>query len=104
MDAMPEGGELLISSSVTMNEEENREVATFQFKDTGQGIPGDVLIHVFEPFYTTKHDGVGLGLAVCKSIIEQHGGSISILSDKQKDVPTGTLIILTIPTNANNNL
>ena len=104
MDAMPDGGELLISSSVTMNEKENREVATFQFKDTGHGIPDDVLIHVFEPFYTTKHDGVGLGLAVCKSIIEQHGGSISILSDKQKDVPTGTLITLTIPINENNKL
>lgn len=98
------GGELLISSSVTMNEKEEKELATFQFKDNGHGISNDVLVHVFEPFYTTKHDGVGLGLAVCKSIIEQHGGSISIASDKQSNVSTGTLITLTIPIVEKNNL
>ena len=101
MDAMPDGGELLVSSSVTLNEQIDKEVATFQFKDTGHGIPDDILAHVFEPFYTTKPDGVGLGLAVCKSIIEQHGGSISIQSGKQKNDSSGTLILLEIPINGN---
>jgi len=101
MDAMPDGGELLVSSSVTLKEEIDKEVATFQFKDTGHGIQDDVLTHVFEPFYTTKPDGVGLGLAVCKSIIEQHGGSIAIQSGKQKNDFSGTLIILEIPINGN---
>ena len=101
MDAMPDGGELLVSSSVTLKEEIDKEVATFQFKDTGHGIPDDVLTHVFEPFYTTKPDGVGLGLAVCKAIIEQHGGSISVQSGKQRNDFSGTLIILEIPINSN---
>jgi len=100
MDAMPEGGELLVVSSVTINEKTDREVATFQFKDTGNGIADDVLDHVLEPFYTTKPDGVGLGLAVSKSIIEQHGGEISIRSGTHDGKPSGTLIVFEIPTNS----
>ncbi|MFC1541277.1 ATP-binding protein [Candidatus Latescibacterota bacterium] len=98
MEAMLDGGELLVSSSVTIKEQTNSEVATFQFKDTGSGIADDVLDHVLEPFYTTKPDGVGLGLAVSKSIIEQHGGSISIKSGKKGNDSYGTLIIFEIPT------
>ena len=101
IDAMSDGGELLISSSVRLSEGTDTEVATFQFKDSGKGIPDDVLSHVFEPFYTTKPEGVGLGLAVCKSIIEQHGGSISVQSGKQRNDFSGTLIILEIPINSN---
>lgn len=104
MDAMPDSGELLISSSVTINEEIGKEVATFQFKDTGQGIPDNVLANVFEPFFTTKPEGVGLGLAVCKSIIQQHQGSISIQSNKKNTDSAGTLIIFEIPINSNKKL
>ena len=100
MDAMTDGGELLVSSSVTINENTGKEVATFQFKDTGNGIPDDILPNVFEPFFTTKPDGVGLGLAVCKSIIQQHGGSISVRSNKESTGYTGTLIIFEIPINS----
>lgn len=99
-DAMPDGGELLVSSSVTINEERGKEVATFHFRDTGQGIPDEILENVFEPFYTTKHDGVGLGLAVCKSIIEQHRGKISIRSEKTDGGPAGTLISFELPITA----
>lgn len=104
MDAMPDSGELLISSSVTINEEIGKEVATFQFKDTGKGIPDNILANVFEPFFTTKSEGVGLGLAVCKSIIQQHEGSISIQSNKNNTDSTGTLIIFEIPINSNKKL
>lgn len=102
MDAMPEGGELIVSSSFTLREDCGMEVASFQFRDTGQGIPDDVIAKVFEPFYTTKPTGVGLGLAVCKSIIEQHGGSIAIQSKKRtagskRLESTGTLIMIEIP-------
>ncbi len=51
-------------------------------RDNGPGIAPEVLPHVFEPFFTTKTDEqrTGLGLAVAKSIVEQHGGEISVRS------------------------
>jgi PAS domain S-box-containing protein len=44
--------------------------------DTGRGIPEDALQKIFDPFYTLKQDGIGLGLALCKRIVEEHDGSI----------------------------
>jgi signal transduction histidine kinase len=44
--------------------------------DTGPGIPAAVLEHIFEPFVTTKSHGMGLGLAVCRTIIEAHHGKL----------------------------
>ena len=99
IDAMPDGGELLVSSSATINEETGNEVATFQFKDTGGGISEDTIDKVFEPFYTTKPDGVGLGLAVCKSIIEQHGGAISIQNYHTSGDTSGTIMMIEFPIN-----
>ncbi len=99
IDAMPGGGELLVISSVTIDEKANREVVTFKFKDTGNGIAEDAIDHVLEPFFTTKPNGVGLGLAVSKSIVEQHKGKISIESGAENGKPSGTLIAFEIPTN-----
>jgi two-component system sensor kinase FixL len=45
-------------------------------KDTGHGIPADQIEHIFEPFVTSKKHGMGMGLAVCRSIISAHGGTI----------------------------
>ena len=61
-------------------------------KDTGQGIPGDRLAQVFDPFYTTKPNGMGMGLAICSAIIEAHRGRIGVES---RD--TGTVFRFTIP-------
>lgn len=47
-----------------------------EISDSGPGIPDDILAHIFEPLYTTKQRGTGLGLSSCKNIIEQHGGTI----------------------------
>lgn len=54
------------------------EFVRIQVKDSGDGIPDDDLDKIFEPMYTTKKTGTGLGLLICKSIVEQHGGSISV--------------------------
>lgn len=55
-------------------------------RDTGPGIPIDQVANVFEAFWTTKPDGLGLGLAVCRSIIEVHGGRIWVESNSMPGV------------------
>jgi len=88
LDAMPKGGELSISS---LN---SREELSISVKDTGIGISQDELERVWTPLYTTKAKGIGLGLSICKRIVEAHGGSISVESVAKK----GTTFTLKLPT------
>jgi len=62
-------------------------------KDNGEGIDEEILEMIFEPFFTTKAKGTGLGLTVCKQIIELHGGSIEITSKKNK----GSVVTIRLP-------
>jgi signal transduction histidine kinase len=55
----------------------DRETVELSVSDTGPPISPDTLARVFEPFFTTKKDGMGMGLAIARSIIETHGGSVS---------------------------
>jgi PAS domain S-box-containing protein len=61
--------------------------------DHGVGIPPGELDRVFTPFHTTKHGGLGLGLPICRSIVEAHGGSISITNNPKR----GTTARFTLP-------
>jgi two-component system sensor histidine kinase HydH len=76
MQAMPDGGCIEISISA------NEKIVTVNFEDEGQGIADDVLDKIWDPFFTTKEMGTGLGLGVVKNIIESHGGSIQIQNRK----------------------
>jgi signal transduction histidine kinase len=80
--AMPRGGRLRIE----IRENPATQMAEIRISDTGSGIPPDQLRLIFEPFYSTKepdengHGGSGLGLSVCRQIIEQHQGRIRVES------------------------
>jgi signal transduction histidine kinase len=61
--------------------------------DTGQGIPREVLPRLFDPFFTTKASGTGLGLSISQSIVQEHGGTISIASREGR----GTTVVVELP-------
>jgi signal transduction histidine kinase len=66
------GGKLYVDMKVT------EDWATVIFKDTGPGIPKEILPHLFEPFMTSKASGLGLGLSITYGIIQRHGGQIQV--------------------------
>ena len=91
IDAMPKGGNLWIQGRLDSHKAE----LELQVRDDGMGIPAEILSQIFEPFLTTKESGhgVGLGLAISRSIIEQHNGKIEVQSEAGK----GTNFTLTLP-------
>ena len=59
-------------------ERDGKEAVRFTVEDDGPGIPASLRATLFKPFYTTKREGSGLGLAFCKKVVEEHGGTISV--------------------------
>ena len=88
LDAMPNGGTLEISVSKTA--EGNVEI---KVADTGVGIPKDKIDDIFQPYYSTKPTGTGIGLAVVDNIIATHNGTITVKSE----LGTGTTFIIILP-------
>ena len=93
-EAMPKGGRLEIATAFDTKSDCN----VVRVKDTGTGIPAEVLPQIFDPFFTTKEDKsrTGLGLAVAHSIVEQHAGEISVHSTPGE----GTEFTITLPVTA----
>ncbi|MBN1843405.1 MAG: two-component sensor histidine kinase [Deltaproteobacteria bacterium] len=87
MQAMPEGGSIYIEVSARAN------VLTIIFADEGKGIPDEVLKKIWEPFFTTKEKGSGLGLPIVKKIVEGHGGAVGIGNGREK----GAQVTVTLP-------
>ena len=86
-DSMPQGGGLTLQTSRTV------DMAVLSITDTGSGIPEDMRERIFSPFVTTKPDGTGLGLAVTKKIVDDHGGRIEVDSSVGK----GTTFRINLP-------
>lgn len=89
--ASPEGGAVRIRTSTV--ERSDGVYATIEITDSGEGIPDEQLDQVFQPFFTTKPDGMGLGLALVKRTIDAHGGRIVINSK----VGEGTTVTVELP-------
>jgi two-component system sporulation sensor kinase A len=90
VEAMPKGGQLEIKS-----EQVNTSLKV-TFRDKGVGISKENLSKLGSPLFTTKAKGVGMGLAICKRLIEAHEGSISIESEEKK----GTCVTIILPIDA----
>jgi signal transduction histidine kinase len=87
LSAMPDGGELIIET----RREDGR--AALDVTDTGVGVPFDLQRKVFEPFFSTRPGGSGLGLPLARRVVEAHGGSIRLQSEPGK----GSRFLITLP-------
>lgn len=109
IEAMPAGGVLTVAassgsglgvrgsqeapSSFTSDERRTTNHVTLRVTDTGCGISKETLSHIFDPFFSTKDSGTGLGLPITHGIIADHGGTIAV----QSEVGKGTTFVLTFP-------
>jgi two-component system sensor histidine kinase HydH len=87
MQSMPDGGRIRVEIS------SNDRWLTVHFDDEGQGIPPENLDKIWDPFFTTKEQGTGLGLGIVKNVVESHGGSIQIVNRPVR----GTRVTIELP-------
>ncbi len=73
LDALPQGGVVRLEVRPPPNE---ANAVVVQVQDDGPGLPAEVQKRLFEPFVSTKETGLGLGLSICRRLVEAHGGAI----------------------------
>jgi len=89
LDAMPDGGRMVVTAHPDFRDDE----VVISFSDTGSGIPQENLNRIFNPFFTTKEDGIGLGLCLAQQIISSHKGKLNI----ESRVDQGTEVTVRLP-------
>ena len=87
VQAMPSGGSVTISAGM------RNDAVLVRVCDTGTGIPASEVESIYDPFFTTKETGTGLGLPTAYQIIEQHGGELKL----ERTGPAGTCFVFTLP-------
>jgi len=87
LQAMPKGGRMTINTSRL------EKAAIIKIQDSGEGISPDMMTRVFNPLFTTRARGIGLGLPIAKRLVEAHGGKIAVTSRAGR----GTLITIELP-------
>jgi two-component system, NtrC family, nitrogen regulation sensor histidine kinase GlnL len=101
IEAMVDGGQMTLTTRVSLNPlfgkvdlgGGQRTMVEAQVMDEGAGIPAAVRARIFDPFFTTKERGLGLGLAICHQVLEQHRGAIQIDSAERR----GTVVTCFLP-------
>jgi signal transduction histidine kinase len=96
IQAMKEGGSIFISTRVTSRNdaEHSGQFVQVEIRDTGIGIPPENLDHIFDPFFTSKDEGNGLGLSISHQIVQEHGGYVTV----ESKVDVGTTFFINLPT------
>jgi signal transduction histidine kinase len=95
-DAQPTGERIDLKIYTVMSDASDQPMpigAAIQVVDDGRGIPTESLVKIWDPFFTTKQDGLGLGLAICRQIVEEHGGRIEVSSQ----IEIGTTVTVSFP-------
>lgn len=87
IEAVPQKGKLTLITQV------NKNFFVVKIQDNGKGIPEKDIFRIFDPFFSTKPGGVGLGLTLCYGIIVSHGGTIEVESKSRK----GTIFTVSLP-------
>jgi signal transduction histidine kinase len=95
IQAMGEGGSLVVSTRLYCKDEseENSRYIQVEIRDTGVGISEENLEHIFDPFFTNKDEGSGLGLSISHQIVQEHGGYIVV----ESKVGQGTSFFINLP-------
>jgi two-component system NtrC family sensor kinase len=96
IQAMKDGGSVFISTRVVAkyDAEPSGQFVQVEIRDTGVGIPEENLDHIFDPFFTSKAEGSGLGLSVSHQIIREHGGHVTV----ESKIGKGTTFFVNMPT------
>lgn len=84
MEAMPDGGSLEVE--VLVVPDEGSRSVRIEITDTGTGVPDNLQSRIFDPYFTTKGEGTGMGLALCDKIVRQHHGSLDFHSTEHGSV------------------
>ena len=87
---------LLLQVRIAGASEIGKRWVEFSVADVGPGIPDEVKQQLFTPFFTTKAEGMGLGLSLCRTVVEQHGGYLVF----EPNPPQGTIFRFTLPAQA----
>jgi signal transduction histidine kinase len=87
LHAMPGGGELTLEATA------DARAATLAIRDTGVGLDEAALARIFEPYFSTRITGTGLGMAIARRNVELNGGSIAVTSERGR----GTAVTITLP-------
>jgi signal transduction histidine kinase len=96
IQAMREGGSIFISTRLISRDESGQsgQFVQVEVRDTGVGIPAENLDHIFDPFFTSKDEGSGLGLSISHQIVQEHGGYVTV----ESKVGVGTTFFINLPT------
>src|SRR6266513_660013 len=95
IQAMKEGGSIYISTRPYFKNEggEPEQFVQVEIRDTGVGIPEENLDHIFDPFFTSKDEGSGLGLSISHQIVQEHGGYVTV----ESKIGAGTSFFINLP-------